>query len=125
MRNGKGGWNYPPEDGFQLDHQNQPIKGIMSLEKGFRVDRFGDESGHFVSAADSPYAQRALPPSNLNVCPDPKKKCEPKDHPWAYHVYEVLQPFYVIGGPVAPAFEQPGLVCLQCYSPSLNGANGG
>ncbi|MCJ1469912.1 hypothetical protein MMC07_008556 [Pseudocyphellaria aurata] len=59
--------------------------------------------GAYLSAADSPYAQRALPPSSL--------ACDPQfpDYPYNYHVYEVAKPFRVVGGPIAPWFGQPGL----------------
>lgn len=108
-----GFWIYPPHDGFQLDTDGKPIKGNMTLKKGFKVDRFGYERGRYVSAADAPFAQRALPPDALNICTDTSKICNPKDQPWAYHVYEVMRDFEVVGGPIAPAFEQPGLVSHQ------------
>lgn len=82
----------------------------MKLEKGFKVDRFGEETGSFMAAADASFNQRSLPPDALNVCPDPNRPCKPKDHPWSYHVYEVVREFVVMGGPIAPAFEQPGMV---------------
>lgn len=109
---GKWRWKYPAFDGFHLDAKGDPIRAFMTLRKGLKVDRFGAETGSFIAAADSPFNQRALPPDALNVCPDPND-CRPKDHPWNYHIYEVLQDFQVIGGPIAPAFEQDGLVRMH------------
>ena len=60
-------------------------------------------AGAYVAAADAPYAQRSLPPSNLDTPPDSP------DYPYNYHVYKVLKPLTVVGGPVAPWFGQPGL----------------
>lgn len=59
--------------------------------------------GSYVSAADAPYSQRALPPSNLDTNP------QTPDYPYSYHVYEVRKPIEVEGGPIAPWFGQPGL----------------
>ncbi|CAF9940207.1 MAG: hypothetical protein HETSPECPRED_002203 [Heterodermia speciosa] len=98
-----GYFSYPPQDGFQLDVEGKPIKGKMTLAVGAEVDRFGSEYGKFVSAADSPYDQRALPPANLDTPPDTP------DYPYNYHVYTVNKTLNVIGGPIAPWFGQPGL----------------
>ena len=59
-------------------------------------------TGTYVSAADAPYDQRALPPSNLNHPPA-------GDYPYSYHVYRVAKPIVVAGGPIRPWFGQPGL----------------
>lgn len=59
--------------------------------------------GAFISAADAPYSQRALPPSNLNT------NAQSPDYPYNYHVYRVVKPLTVVGGPIAPWFGQPGL----------------
>ena len=56
-----------------------------------------------MSAADAPYSQRALPPSNLDTNPSSP------DHPYNYYVYEVIKQLDVVGGPIAPWFSQPGL----------------
>ena len=58
--------------------------------------------GTYVSAADAPYDQRALPPSNLDSPVG-------GDYPYGYHIYTVLKPLVVEGGPIAPWFGQPGL----------------
>lgn len=122
VRNGKvvGGWKYPKHEGFQLDVDNIPIRRTIKLLEGMLVDRFGDEDGHFIAAADAPFAQRSLPPDSLNVCKD-KEICipvgMPRHYPHAYHLYRVLKPFEVVAGPVAPAFGQFGLVSIfQTYT---------
>ena len=56
-----------------------------------------------MSEAEAPYDQRALPPSNLDTNP------ASPDYPNNYHVYTVVQPLVVLGGPIAPWFGQPGL----------------
>ena len=76
----------------------------MTLKPGTLVDRFGGVSGNFVAPAGSPYDQRALPPANLNWAAGNGSQV-----PYNYHVYEVQKPVVVVGGPVAPWFEQPGL----------------
>ncbi|POR36699.1 hypothetical protein TPAR_03110 [Tolypocladium paradoxum] len=114
----RGNYVYPPQNGFQLDKDGRAINGTMILQPGTLVDRFGSEhvsqsrerlmltcvvAGGFVSAANAPYSQRALPPSNLDTNPSAP------DFPYNYHVYRVLKPLTVVGGPVAPWFGQPGL----------------
>lgn len=106
--------------GFQLDAHGNAINGSMILPIGTLVDRFGSEygqssthaipcsdanciTGSFISAAAAPYSQRALPPSNLATNPDTP------DFPYNYHVYRVIKPLPVVGGPIAPWFGQPGL----------------
>lgn len=100
-KNGK--YVYPPQNGFQLNSAGQPILGNMTLQKGSKVDRFGSEYGVYISAADAPYAQRALPPSNLAVSDSST------EYPFNYHIYTVVKSFEVEGGPIAPWFGQPGL----------------
>lgn len=60
-------------------------------------------AGSYISAADAPYAQRALPPSNLDT---PQNSPE---YPYNYHIYTVTKRLDVLGGPIAPWFGQPGL----------------
>ena len=62
-----------------------------------------DDEGTYVSAADAPYSQRALPPSNLDT------PAGSYDYPYNYHIYNVVKSFEVEGGPIAPWFGQPGL----------------
>ena len=118
-----GSFVYPPQNGFQLTTDGQPILGNMTLMVGTKVDRFGSEygvsyadfsrgsfadayiflAGSYVSAADAPYSQRALPPSNLDTPVDTP------EYPYNYHIYTVMKPLIVVGGPIAPWFGQPGL----------------
>ncbi|KAH8882175.1 hypothetical protein GQ53DRAFT_798893 [Thozetella sp. PMI_491] len=101
-----GWWNYPPQDGFALNTSGRPILGDETLQKGTLLDRFGSEQGGFLSPAGAPYMQRALPPSNLNT-PAADAKRNPS-YPYNYHVYQVLKPFVVQAGVIAPWFGQPG-----------------
>ncbi|QNE78908.1 DUF4237 domain-containing protein [Streptomyces finlayi] len=94
-----GSWKYPPNDGFgevngQLD--KEPAK----LRTGQRLDRFGSEYGSYLAPAGDAYAERALPPQNLNTR-DAAVACD-------YRVYKVAKPFWVWQGSIAPWFEQPG-----------------
>ncbi|KAL8934758.1 MAG: hypothetical protein Q9216_005750 [Gyalolechia sp. 2 TL-2023] len=98
-----GFYKYPPQNGFQLDLAGKPILGNLTLRPGTRVDRFGSEYGSYISAADAPYAQRALPPSNLDTPPNTP------EYPYNYRIYVVLKRLDVLGGPIAPWFGQPGL----------------
>lgn len=91
---------YPPFDGFALDGQGQPIKTRQELLPGYRLDRFGNPGGRYLSPLGTPFSSRALPPANLIT---------PENAPLAnYHVYCVLKPFFVDSGPIAPWFAQPG-----------------
>ena len=99
-----GDWLWPEQFGFSVDLSGKPILGNMTLKAGTKVDRFGAETGRYVSAADAPYDQRSLPPSSLNTAAG-----GPGDYPYGYHIYHVLQDFVVEGGPIAPWFGQPGL----------------
>ncbi len=82
-----GRYVYPLDDGFAGPRVNQ------DLPVGTRVDRFGGTGGRYLSPEWTPFAQRALPPSNLT---------EP------YSVYRVAKPLPVESGGIAPAFDQPG-----------------
>ena len=62
-----GTYNYPPQNGFQLDTNNSPIQGTITLSVGFQIDRFGSEYGNYTSPRGAPYMQRALPPSSLDT----------------------------------------------------------
>ncbi|KAF9962869.1 hypothetical protein BGZ70_007820 [Mortierella alpina] len=99
------GWyRYPPKGGFQLDTNDQPIQGNITLAAGTLLDRFGSEYGNFLAPAGSSYPQRALPPSNLDTPQDRDKN----NYPNNYHVYRVLKAFNVLSGPIAPWFGQAG-----------------
>ena len=99
---GQGGWDYPKDDGFAHDASGRPIAVPLVLPAGqnLMVDRFGNESGTFLSPAGTKFGQRAIPPSNLTVN-DPR-------YPFNYHLYRVAKDITVCAGPAAPAFEQPG-----------------
>ncbi|MFC0863975.1 TNT domain-containing protein [Sphaerimonospora cavernae] len=98
-------YNYPPDFGFAHPEgfgNAKPIVYTKLLPVGYKVDRFGGESGAFLSPLGTPYSQRALPPSNLNTFSgDLAHKC-------SYHAYKVIRAFRVDAGPIAPAFQQPG-----------------
>jgi hypothetical protein len=95
-RGGRGGWRYPPDDGFagpRVDFTPQP---------GDIVDRFGSSTGRYTSPVGTPFDQRSLPPDSLN----------PAAPNFGYHQYRVERWDAGAGrveiGEVAPAFEQPG-----------------
>lgn len=94
-----GSYIYPPSSGFALDTAGKPIEFPMQLVPGTAIDRFGSEAGGFLAPEGSPYAQRALPPQNLDNTAS--ASCN-------YHDYRVLRAFTVIAGPVAPWFAQSG-----------------
>ncbi|KAJ4150213.1 hypothetical protein LMH87_010972 [Akanthomyces muscarius] len=98
-----GRYKYPPQNGFTLDVNGDAVNGTLQLEVGTLLDRFGSEYGTYVSAASAPFSQRSLPPSSLDT--DPSNP----DFPYGYHLYKVIRPFSVVGGPIAPWFGQPGL----------------
>ncbi len=54
----------------------------------------------YLAPAGDRYAERALPPQNLNTR-DAAAPCD-------YHVYKVTKAFWVWEGSIAPWFEQPG-----------------
>ncbi len=99
-REGKGGWRYPPNDGYLLGTDGEPIEFQVQLVEDQKVDRFGSERGTFLAPDATPYPQRSLPPQNLDVF-DPAHACN-------YYRYQVIKPFNVEAGPIAPAFGQPG-----------------
>lgn len=94
-----GSWKYPPDDGFG-EVNGQVDKEPSKLRPGQRLDRFGSEYGSFLAPAGDPYAERALPPQNLNTR-EAGVSCD-------YHVYKVEKAFWVWQGSIAPWFEQPG-----------------
>ncbi|KAA6223633.1 DUF4237 domain-containing protein [Streptomyces albofaciens JCM 4342] len=94
-----GDWKYPPNDGFG-EVNGTVDKEPAKLRPGQRLDRFGSEYGGFLAPAGDAYAERSLPPQNLNT----RETTAPCD----YHVYKVAKPFWVWQGSVAPWFEQPG-----------------
>lgn len=105
-----GGWWYPYPDGWVLLN-GVPLKTTITLKAGQKVDLFGSGFGHFLAPAGTPYAERALPPSNLNTY-DPA-------YPYGYHLYEVTKPFLVDAGPIRPWFGQPGDGLQYLTGPSI------
>ncbi|KLU82168.1 hypothetical protein MAPG_01244 [Magnaporthiopsis poae ATCC 64411] len=97
-----GRWRYPDQRGYSVDDGGRPIKGSMTIPPGTLVDRFGAETGRFVTPAGTPYTQRALPPDNLLTLAGNQK------FPYQYRVYRVVKPIVAEIGPIAPAFGQPG-----------------
>lgn len=97
---GLGSWRYPPANGFLFGPNGQPIEQILPLRLGQRIDRYGSEFGAFLAPAGTPYSYRAIPPQSLDNKAVPAA-CN-------YHLYQVVREFRVDGGPIAPAFGQPG-----------------
>lgn len=98
---GQGGWRYPPANGFLIGPNGQPVHSPMALRAGSRVDRYGSEFGAFLAPTASQYSQRSLPPQSLDNSANPAG-CN-------YMAYLVVREFAVDGGPIAPAFGQPGM----------------
>jgi hypothetical protein len=96
---GAGSWRYPPDNGFVHGPDGRPVEAPERLWPGQRIDRYGRATGQFLAPFGALYAQRAIPPSNLDD--DPPHNCD-------YHAYAVLRTFRVQAGPAAPAFGQPG-----------------
>ncbi len=103
LNSGLGDWKYSlvPDDGFAHDSNGNVIAAEITLKAGQLLDRFGNEFGKFLAPAGAKYGERSIPPSSLNT-EDPR-------YPYNYHLYRVKQDVLVCTGPVAPAFEQPGL----------------
>jgi hypothetical protein len=97
--NDAGGWRYPPDNGF-LIVAGHPVEFPGLVLPGQKIDRFGSVYGSFLAPADTPYAERALPPQSLDNF-DAGFTCN-------YHLYLVLKPFKAETGPIAPGFGQPG-----------------
>ena len=92
-------WIYPPQNGYQLRPDGTPIVWRKTLRVGRELDRFGSEYGGFLSPAGTPYAERAIPPSNL--AGTPAETCN-------YRRYRVAKVFDVAAGPIAAWFAQRG-----------------
>jgi hypothetical protein len=82
-----GNIKWPPNNGFD----GTPT--TKTLKPGTIVDRYGGETGKFVSPKGTPYTNRSLPPGS---------DARP------YNVYEVVKPIDVQSGKIAPWFDQPG-----------------
>ncbi|MFJ9457005.1 TNT domain-containing protein [Kitasatospora sp. NPDC101447] len=96
---GKGGWIYPPADGYVTLPDGSPIEFDITLHPDQNIDRYGSEYGSFLAPEGLPYANRAIPPQSLDG--NPPAACN-------YHDYKVVKAFTVHAGPIAPWFDQPG-----------------
>jgi hypothetical protein len=101
-----GSWKYPEKGGFTINPAtNRPIVHYILLKpfehgKPVLVDRFGRDTGTYMSPALTSYAKRAIPPMSLDTFT--------KANPYNYHLYLVLRAFNVDAGLVAPWFGQEG-----------------
>lgn len=66
---------------------------MLVMKKGTRIDRYGFESGTFVSPQGTPYEMRALAPGTSSK---------------PYHMYEVIKPIDCSGGKIASWFDEIG-----------------
>ena len=96
----KANWRYPEQQGYVI-RNGKPIKHRAALDVGKSIDRYGGEGGNFFAPTGTSYIKRSLPPSNLVNSSSPRY-CN-------YHVYRVVKQLPIYTGPIAPAFEQPGL----------------
>jgi hypothetical protein len=94
--NGK--YRGPPENGFVIDQEGQPIKENRTIQTGTRLDRFGAQYSRWLSPEGTEYAYRSIPPSNIASRNGGK----------FYYVFEFLQNYTAAYGPVAPFYQQPG-----------------
>ena len=94
------GWKYPPLGGYLLTPAGQPVKMVVTLFAGMEVDVFGTERGRYLAPTGTPYADRAIPPQTLDD-PSHPADCD-------YLNFEVIHPFRVQSGPIAPGLGQPG-----------------
>lgn len=90
---------YPPRCGFEGSFE------VVTLKPGSLVDRFGSNYGSFVAPFGTPLEQRALPPESYSQ---------------PYHIYKVLEPVEVLGGKIAPWFNDPGLGTQYKFCESIN-----
>jgi hypothetical protein len=99
-RSHRSGWWHPSHNGFFL-LSGRPIERRIQLRAGQLVDMFGNGRGRRLAPAGTPYAERSLPPSDLD-------ETNPR-YPSAYHFYRVTKPFDVESGLSRPWFGQSGL----------------
>jgi hypothetical protein len=93
-------WRYPPQGGYQVTPEGQPVKMQLTMFAGQRIDRFGSPFGTYLSPEGTPYAARGIPPQSLDNTTTPAT-CN-------YSRYKVLKDVPVYSGPIAPALGQPG-----------------
>jgi hypothetical protein len=89
---GAGSYRWPENAGFDGPRID------LTQETGDVLDRFGPPDGRYLSPDGSSFAERAIPPGNL----------DPLAPNLGYHRYEVIRPFDAPTGYVAPWFGQPG-----------------
>jgi hypothetical protein len=89
---GAGNYKWPDNAGFDGPRVD------LTHEAGDVLDRFGPPDGRYLSPDGSTFAERAIPPGNL----------DPMQPNLGYHRYEVIRPFDAPTGYVAPWFGQPG-----------------
>lgn len=82
-----GNINWPTNDGF-LNEKTDYV-----LKSGVKIDRYGQDTGIFVSPEGTPYEQRAVAPGTYNR---------------PYSIFEVIEPIDVKAGEIAPWFDEPG-----------------
>jgi hypothetical protein len=51
---GKGGWIYPPDNGYVIGPDGQPIETHLTMYPGQDMDRFGSEYGAFLAPNSCP-----------------------------------------------------------------------
>ena len=87
---------YYNSDGSPIWPDNRGFDGaphVKTLQPGTLIDRYGYDSGTFVSPKGTPYIERALPMGT-------DKK--------SYTVFEVVKPVEVDAGKIAPWFGEKG-----------------
>jgi hypothetical protein len=106
------GWRYPPQGGYLLTPAGVPITMQVTLFAGLQVDVFGRERhGTYLAPTGTPYAFRAIPPQTLDNKTNPKA-CN-------YLNFQVVKPFAVQSGPIAPGLGQPGFGYQYVLDPAL------
>ena len=103
-----GNEKYYNPDGSPIWPENRGFEGnpsTITLEPGTRVDRFGYDSGTFVSPEGTPYTNRSLPKGTA---------AKP------YTVFEVVLPVEVQAGKIAPWFGEAGGGIQYEFNSSIN-----
>lgn len=89
FKNSDGRWNWPPNNGAKSGTASR-----VTLEKGYSIDRYGDETGYFAAPTGDSISGRSLAPGAAAE---------------KYQRYEVVKPIpNVEAATVAPAFGQDG-----------------